>query len=93
MQKKEKCVMLLLYILKHVFFFSFLFFAGLTQFMLLETMELSQIQTYLIGVLLFINFFFVLPKVTQLKCPAASNSSFALARLLKAFHCFRSSNN
>lgn len=26
--------------------------------MLLETMELSQIQTYLIGVLLFINFFF-----------------------------------
>lgn len=28
--------------------------------MLLETMELSQIQTYLIGVLLFINFFFYL---------------------------------
>lgn len=83
--------MLLLYILKHVFFFSFFFFAGLTQFMLLETIELSQIQTYLIGVLLFINFF--LPKVTQLKCPAASNSSFAPARLLKAFHCFRSSNN
>lgn len=26
--------------------------------MLLETMELFQIQTYLIGVLLFINFFF-----------------------------------
>lgn len=26
--------------------------------MLLETMELSQIQTYLIGVLLFINLFF-----------------------------------
>lgn len=26
--------------------------------MLLETMELSQIQTYLIGVLLFINFLF-----------------------------------
>lgn len=39
-------------------FFSFFFFAGLTQFMLLETMELFQIQTYLIGVLLFINFFF-----------------------------------
>lgn len=35
-------------------FLFFLFFAGLTQFMLLETMELSQIQTYLIGVLLFI---------------------------------------
>lgn len=39
-------------------FLFFLFFAGLTQFMLLETMELSQIQTYLIGVLLFINFYF-----------------------------------
>lgn len=40
------------------FLFFLFFFAGLTQFMLLETMELSQIQTYLIGVLLFINFFF-----------------------------------
>lgn len=58
MQNKEKCVMLLLYILKHFSFLFFLFFAGLTQFMLLETMELSQIQTYLIGVLLFINFYF-----------------------------------
>lgn len=51
MQNKEKCVMLLLYILKHVFLC-----AGLAQFMHFETMELSQIQTYLIGVLLFINF-------------------------------------
>lgn len=42
------------------FLFFLFFFAGLTQFMLLETMELSQIQTYLIGVLLFINFFFYL---------------------------------
>lgn len=47
----------------------------------LEAMELFQIQTYLIGVVLFIYLFiFVLPKVTQLKCPAASNSSFAVAR-------------